>query len=646
VTDLLKTRDTKWLGLGLIILATTVPFLGKAFHIDDPLYLAVARQILVNPWDPFGAEVLWEKAPESLFDADFNPPLWSYCLAGVMALTGEPEAHVESAGTSEQGTPLFKAASSRWPEVAMHLLESLFSGAAIIALYLLSQRWVRWPLTATALVALSPAMLPGQNVMLEGPVMAFWLWGVWFHLRAIETGRMKWVWASGTLVALAVMTKYTCGLVVLLLAAISIWRRHWRSLWFLVPPVLALGLWSLHNLAVYDRLHVLVILGRAQTGERQGSGIDLYESWGRLLAMFRAIGAVTALAIPVLAVVMRKSGAWIALLLVTTSLAVGWVGQCDMVKRLDDRGQALDESGRAITLLAWFAKFGGSAHAVGFGALGFVVLGGLGITSWSVRLVGPSPPTPFPATGARGERFEKGLRQDNEILLWVWLGAVLAFGVFAVPFLAVRHLLPGVPPLVWLTLRRLEELWATSRSVIPRIILAATAIATTACGFLVAKADYDFAAWYRHVAMNVAARTVAAGLTLDREVWFTGHWGWAYYSQRVSMKPFLPEQAQLNDGDFLLLPLIQTWDPIPKDLHPHLRRLHIITPQPQITSPIRSRLIRDSLDVGLNSVRTISTEVHYYSGGTLNLPWRFSRKPLDDFVVYEFVQNPTGSTTP
>src|SRR6266516_648125 len=133
-----------YLGLCLIVLAATVPFLGKPFHIDDPLYLAVARQILQKPWDPFGAEILWEKTPESLFDADFNPPLWSYFLAGAVAITGEPAVITEPAGETAQGTPAFSVTSSRVPEIAAHLLESAFVAAAIVALYLLGRRWVRW----------------------------------------------------------------------------------------------------------------------------------------------------------------------------------------------------------------------------------------------------------------------------------------------------------------------------------------------------------------------------------------------------------------------------------------------------------------------------------------------------------------------
>jgi hypothetical protein len=35
-------------------LACLAPFLGKAFHIDDPVYVEVAQQILRSPLDFFG----------------------------------------------------------------------------------------------------------------------------------------------------------------------------------------------------------------------------------------------------------------------------------------------------------------------------------------------------------------------------------------------------------------------------------------------------------------------------------------------------------------------------------------------------------------------------------------------------------------
>jgi hypothetical protein len=608
--------SSRWAGqrvaLGLIILAATAPFLGKAFHIDDALYLVVARQILAQPLDPYGAEVLWERQPESLFDANFNPPLWNYLMAAVLAVTGEPTPEIQAAGLTEHGTQRFGVETSRAPEVGLHLLQSVFQAAAILAMYCLARRFVRWPLTATALVALSPAMLPGQNVMLEGPTMAFWLWGVWCHIRAIDTDAMRWTWASGALAALGVMTKYTNGLVVILLAVYSIRRRHWRSLAFLAPPVAALALWSLHNWLVYDRAHVLVILSRIQTGERQPVGVQLDESWGRLLATFRAVGAVTALAIPIAAVAAwRRFGGWMLLLLALASAAIGWLGEWDMSMRLAERGQKLLDAA--------------PAHAIAYGSLGALVLLGLPLSS---------------IKSSRRDVGEAHCSADSseEFLWWIWLGAVLAFGVLATPFLAVRHLLPGVPPLVWLAVRRFDELSADRRTT--RLVLGATTLVTTVCGFLVAKADYDFAAWFRHMAVDVGSRAVADGRTRGQTVWFTGHWGWAYYAERAGMKPFVPGRSKLHEGDLLLLPLIQTWDPVPQELHPYLRgQMQTIKPTPRVPRA-GVAAVDKLLDWGISSVRSISTEVHYYSGGTLSLPWQFSRKPLDDFAVVGVTREP------
>src|SRR5438270_5558613 len=46
----------------LLVVVTTAalaPFLNKAFHIDDPLFLWMAQQIAKHPLDPYGFEVNW-----------------------------------------------------------------------------------------------------------------------------------------------------------------------------------------------------------------------------------------------------------------------------------------------------------------------------------------------------------------------------------------------------------------------------------------------------------------------------------------------------------------------------------------------------------------------------------------------------------
>ena len=591
------------LALTFIILIATVPFLGKAFHIDDALYLYVARQILEKPWDPFSAEVLWEKVPESLFDANFNPPLWNYLMAGVLALTGEPTVKIKQGITPS---------AARTPEIALHLLESCFVAAAILATFLIARRFVRWPLTATMLVVLSPAMLPGQNVMLEGPLLAFWLWGLWSHLRAIETNDVRWVWISGMFSALGVLTKYTSALLLIIVLVHTVRRRYWQGLWCLIPPVAALGLWSLHNLVLYDRAHLLVIFNRIQTGERQGQGVDLVEAWGRVFALFRCVGAVTALAIPIIYVMARRFGIWAAISLLVLATGLSWTGMWDMSNRLFLLGLQLEDA----TTDNLVTKYSGTIHALIFGASGAFALVGLMIVSC--------------------RQVKRCLSSGDEFVLWTWLGCVVSFCVLAVPFLAVRHVLAGILPLVCLVLRRLEEVLDAHRSN-GRWVLGWTAIPTVLCGFLVAKGDYDFAEWYRHIALDVSSEVVQRGRKHGVDVWFTGNWGWAYYAQRVGMKPFVEGTSDMKPGDFLLLPLIQTWKLPSAEMGVHLHNLWNL--RPDLETADRSNSIWQVVPRWcLNSFRTISVETQYYSGGTVNLPWRVSRKPLDDFAVTEYRQ--------
>src|SRR5262249_50391308 len=155
------------------------------------------------------------------------------------------------------------------------------------------------------------------------------------------------------------------------------------------------------------------------------------------------------------------------------------------------------------------------------------------------------------------------------------------------PFLAIRHLLPGIPPLVWLVLRRLDESFVGAWRPAAAWLLGFATLISTAIGLLVAKADYDFAEWYRHLALDVASRTVEAGRAQGKSVWYTGHWGWAYYAERVGIKPYIPGVSSMNEGDFLLLPQLQTWQLPPKELYPYLKGLMQPIPPvprtPQIT---------------------------------------------------------------
>jgi len=91
----LKSREPRarwpvWL-LTAVTLACLVPFLGKAFHMDDPLFIWTARHIRSHPADFYGFKVDWsyEQAPMSV--EMNNPPLACYYMAAVGRVLGWSE---------------------------------------------------------------------------------------------------------------------------------------------------------------------------------------------------------------------------------------------------------------------------------------------------------------------------------------------------------------------------------------------------------------------------------------------------------------------------------------------------------------------------------------------------------------------------
>src|SRR6266403_1368905 len=77
--------------LALLLLAVfccLVPFLDKAVHADDPVYIWVARQVCVHPLDFYGGQINWYGTPMRVADFMMNPPLVSFYLAATGTLAG------------------------------------------------------------------------------------------------------------------------------------------------------------------------------------------------------------------------------------------------------------------------------------------------------------------------------------------------------------------------------------------------------------------------------------------------------------------------------------------------------------------------------------------------------------------------------
>src|SRR5262249_2918688 len=100
-----------------------LPFIGKAFHIADPLFLWVAKQIQAQPANPYGFTVNWYGFVNPIAEITKNPPLASYYLALLAGAFG-------------------------WSEAALHLGFLLLAAAAALAAYFVARELCGHPLLA------------------------------------------------------------------------------------------------------------------------------------------------------------------------------------------------------------------------------------------------------------------------------------------------------------------------------------------------------------------------------------------------------------------------------------------------------------------------------------------------------------------
>jgi 4-amino-4-deoxy-L-arabinose transferase-like glycosyltransferase len=215
---------------GATVLALA-PFANKAFHIDDTLFLAAARQIRSRPLDFYGFAINWYGAARPMSEVMKNPPLDSYFIAAVAAIAGESET-------------------------ALHLAFLLPAVAAVLGTYSLARRFCARPAAAALVTLGTPVFLvSATNVMCDTMLLAFWVWAVELWVGGIETGRARALVAASLLAALAALTKYFGVALLPLLLVYGTVRRRRLGPWAL-PLLLIVGVlaaYQVWTLSLYGR---------------------------------------------------------------------------------------------------------------------------------------------------------------------------------------------------------------------------------------------------------------------------------------------------------------------------------------------------------------------------------------------------------
>jgi 4-amino-4-deoxy-L-arabinose transferase-like glycosyltransferase len=213
----------------LVCLGCLAPFVSKAFHIDDPLFLWAARHIQQHPADPYGFTVNWYGYPQRMADNTKNPPLACYVLALAASLIG-------------------------WSEVALHSVFLLPAAGAAWGTYRLAEGLCGRPLLAALIAVLTPVFLVSStNVMCDTLMLCFWVWAIVCWRRGLD--RPAWLIVAAILISLCALSKYFgASLIPLLLAYTLAARRRWGpGLAALLIPIAVLAAYEVLMQRLYDR---------------------------------------------------------------------------------------------------------------------------------------------------------------------------------------------------------------------------------------------------------------------------------------------------------------------------------------------------------------------------------------------------------
>lgn len=226
----------------LLPVALGLPFVGRAYFVDDHYHVLMAQGLLEHPARPYDfraddagpANLGWEKGrPPRMV----NPPLHHYLLAAFLKLGG----------------------GCLW---AARLGCLFLSGFGAVFIYLLA-RWLLFPpLPVTVLCVLTPAFwLSSHSLLIDSTLLTFFAGALWAWVEGLKKRSVVRLGLSGLFMGCALLTKYTGGFVGLL--ALAWWgmqapeRRRWRDLWPLLIPAAMLAGWSAWNAAAYGAVHVI-----------------------------------------------------------------------------------------------------------------------------------------------------------------------------------------------------------------------------------------------------------------------------------------------------------------------------------------------------------------------------------------------------
>ena len=463
----------------------------KPVHIDDSAYTYYSAQDAAHPLDPYGFQILWYYAPQPA-DEVLAPPVFPYTWAAARVVFGErPWA--------------WKLAMLPW---------CLLLTWAVYALLRRFAPGMELPLTTMTL--LSPAVLPGINLMLDVPALALSLASVNLFLHACDRDSLGRAVLAGLVAGVAMETKYTSALapaVMLLAAATTGRRRLWPAAAVAAAQVFVS--WEFLIALLYGKSHFLFFL-RCSSGTlaEKAALFSLFFSFLGGLAPFLALLGLAALG---------ARRCWLAA--VTALVAVGFA----LIALFDSRF-----SGEVRPAPAWFGHVQTPKWSFELAEILFDVFAA-GVAAVLVVVV---------------RRLWGGGDRRGTLFLLLWLGLEALAYYPLTPFPAARRLLGLVIVLTLLVGRLAARACLTPER--RRVVWA-----VAACGAALGLAYFALDAREAWAEKWGAERAAAWLAGRGGHVWYVGHYGFQYYAESNEMRPTYtgaPPEESPRKGDWLVRP--------------------------------------------------------------------------------------------
>ncbi|MEE8573777.1 MAG: glycosyltransferase family 39 protein [Thermodesulfobacteriota bacterium] len=236
----------------VITVLSLLPFLDKAFHMNDPLFIWSASHILDFPYDFYGFVVNWDVTLAPMSRVMKSPPLASYFVA-LASISG---------GMSERSLHAFFMLPAVMVSVGTYFLARKFTDRAVLAALVV---------VFTPLFLVSATGVTGEVLML-----AFFIWAVYFWIRGVESGKRFTILVAGFLIACSSLSGYFGLFLIPLLTVYSILFKHRvrRLALGMIVPVLILFVYEWVTDGLYGSGLLLNAMEHASS-VRHGFGAEL-----------------------------------------------------------------------------------------------------------------------------------------------------------------------------------------------------------------------------------------------------------------------------------------------------------------------------------------------------------------------------------